>query len=278
MNSQALTACLLLCLGAAGTGIAAPATPPPGQIAISPSIVELAVGQEPANGSIRMQNLKKEPVTVKVEVYNWTLDEQNNIRLIPGDPQSLDRWLLISPVRFKMEPGGNQVIRYSIRPDVKPDPGEHRAMIYLTEQSGEGVNQGKGFQVLFRYGLAMYGYSGANRESAEIEGLWLDHDRLAVKASVRNTGNVHTRLTGNYAVWEPGSFPGFKSMRSMFEKEGEAGKPEGLIATGTLHSTPVLPGHRRTITEKLDITGPSGKCEIAIIGKIGGCRVEKVFK
>ena len=106
---------------------------PPGQIAVSPSLVELSIDDKPVNGSIRMQNLKKEPISVKVEVYNWTLDEQNKVKLIPGDNQSLDQWLLVSPIAFSLEPGSSQVIRYSRasrqpknRPGASQHPGAER--------------------------------------------------------------------------------------------------------------------------------------------------------
>ena len=277
MKRSRIIFCLLLLIMAATTDRAT-ADGPPGQVAISPSLVELSVDDGPVNGSIRMQNLKSEPVTVKVEVFNWTLDERNNVKLLPGDPQSLDRWLLISPLFFTIEPGSSQVIRYSVRPGVRPEPGEHRAMIYLSEQ-GEGHGpEGQGFRIRFRYGLAMYGYSGSRRESAEIEGLSLDKGSLALKAVVRNTGNIHTRLTGSYAIWKPGSFPGFRQMMKMIE-EGQGGlRPEGLIATGSLHSTPILPGQRRTITEPLGAAGPKEGCEVSIIGRIGGSRIEKMFQ
>jgi len=255
------------------------AGPPPGQVAISPSMVEQAIGDKPVNGSIRMQNLKKEPVSVKVDIYNWTLDEFNRVKLIPGDQQSLDRWMLISPIAFTLEPGGSQVIRYSIRPTGKPEPGEHRAMIYLTEQGTENEKKESGaVQVRFRYGMAVYGYSGSKKESAELESLTFDKGSMTIKAVVHNTGNVHTRLTGNYAIWKIGTFPGVKAMKEYFEKGENKAAPAGLIATGSMHSTPVLPGHRRTIVEKLELPGNVNGYVVAVSGMIGGRPVDKVFQ
>ncbi len=277
MNRSRIIFCLLPLIMFASAERAS-ADGPPGQVAISPSLVELSVDDAPINGSIRMQNLKSEALTVKVEVFNWTLDERNDVKLLPGDPQSLDQWLLISPLFFTIEPGGNQVIRYSVRPGVKPEPGEHRAMIYLSEQGDSQGRDGQGFKIRFRYGLAMYGHSGSRHESAEIEGLSLDKGSLAFKAVVRNTGNIHTRLTGTYALWKPGSFPGFRQMKNMIDEGQGDHRPEGLIATGSLHGSPILPGQRRTITELLGVAGPKGGCEVAIIGKIGGCRIEKLFQ
>jgi fimbrial chaperone protein len=255
------------------------AEPPPGQIAISPSMIELAIDNKPVNGSIRMQNLKNEAVNVKVEVYNWTLDEQNNVRLIPGTDQSLDRWLLISPVSFTLDPGGSQVIRYSIRPTVKPETGEHRAMIYLSEQPvDKAPKQSGAVQVLFRYGMAMYGYTGTMRESADLESLTFDKASASIRATVKNTGNIHTRLTGEYTAWKAGTFPGFKAMKELVENpKGNTPPPAGLIASGSLHSTPVLPGHRRTIHEKIEaLIGKQGYV-VALSGKIGNHPIEKLF-
>lgn len=276
MKRLILLVLLLIAVPFTGTGAA---EAPPGQIAISPSMVELTIENKPVNGSIRMQNLKKEPVSVKVELYNWTLDEQNHVKLIPGDAQSLDRWMLVSPVSFTIDPGASQVIRYSVRPSVKPEPGEHRAMIYLSEQSPEAVKKESGaVQVLFRYGMAVYGYSGAKHESAELTSITFDKASSSIKVLVRNSGNIHTRLTGNYTVWKAGTFPGFKVMREMNDNPKANPTPAGLITSGTLHSTPVLPGHRRTITEKLELPVVKEGFVVALSGKIGTQAIEKVFQ
>lgn len=269
---------ILSLLLTAGSSQARAAEAPPGQIAISPSMIELTIENKPVNGSIRMQNLKKETVNVKVEVYNWTLDEQNRVKLIPGDLQSLDRWMLISPVTFRLEPGASQVIRYSVRPAVIPEPGEHRAMIYLSEEGDDNANtDGGAVKVLFRYGMAVYGVSGAKHESADLESLTFDKPAMTIKAVIHNTGNIHTRLTGDYTIWKSGTFPGFKAMKEYLAKQKSGATPAGLIASGSLHSTPVLPGHRRTIMEKLEITGSREGIVIALAGKIGNRTIEKVF-
>jgi len=251
---------------------------PPGQIAISPSMIDLTIENKPVNGSIRMQNLKQETINVTVEVYNWTLDEQSRVKLIPGDSQSLDRWMLISPISFMLEPGASQVIRYSVRPTVKPDPGEHRAMIYLSEKgTGDGQKSGGAVKVLFRYGMAVYAQCGEKRESAEVESLNFDKSSMSIKALIRNTGNIHTRISGDYTVWKAGTFPGFKAMKEYTEKQNSESTPAGLISSGSLHSTPVLPGHRRAIAEKLEIPVNRDGFVIALSAKIGNRTIEKLF-
>ena len=268
----------LFALSAAYSLSARGAEAPPGQIAISPSMVEMPIGEKPVSGSIRMQNLKKEAVNIKVTAYNWTTDEQNQVKLIPGNGQSLDKWLLISPVTFTIEPGGSQVIRYSIRPSETPEAGEHRAMIFLSEEAPANVAGNNGLQVRFSYGMAMYGYSSSTHEVAELEGLSLDRNSSAIKAVVRNTGNVHTRLTGDYTIWKAGTFPGFNAMKAYVENGKEGARPAGLITSGSLHSSPVLPGQRRTIAEKLDTSGCTDGYVVAVSGKIGGRPIEKLLR
>ncbi|NTV01254.1 MAG: molecular chaperone [Chlorobiaceae bacterium] len=277
MIERLAATCLMLLSVLTGSTLVR-AEEPAGQLAISPGIVELSIDSKPAIGSIRLQNLKNEPVKVKLSVYNWTLDEQNNVKLIPGSPQSLDQWLLISPLSFTLEPGGCQVIRYSVRPNVQPEPGEHRALLSISEEDSGNESWKEGIRLKFNYSMAMYGYCGSTHESAEIESLLLDRHAGAIRAVVRNNGNMHTRLTGDYTLWKAGTFPGFKAMKEYLRNSTEWRKPEGLIASGSIFSMPVLPGHRRTITESLGVSGQKSGYVVAFNGKLGGRQIERLFQ
>lgn len=249
---------------------------PPGQVAVSPTKVELKIGPNPVYQSIRLKNMKPYPVTIKVEVNNWTLDENNNLKSIPPDEQSLDRWMVINPLNFTVEPGGIQVVRFSIIPRNRPAPGEHRAIVYFIEQPSNGED--RPFDMLFRLGVGVYGNVDPIRRSAELKGLVFERSSRTLKADIENGGNVHARFIGDYAVWKTGSFAGFGAMKAYLEDPEEVKKPEGLVAYGKMNPTPVLDGRRRTISTGIGVLPSGGDYTVTVQGSIDGRTIEKVLR
>jgi fimbrial chaperone protein len=252
----------------------------PGQFAISPPFFELSLGNKPLNESIRVLNLKKEPLKIKVEVYNWTMDEKNIVKIIPGTEQSLDQWMLINPLSFTIEPQGTQIIRFSIRPRTKPEPGEHRAIIYLTEQASDTLKtESGGVKVLFRYGMSVYADTEPIKKSSTLTSFTFDKASSVLKADINNTGNVRTRFKGEYTIWKTGTFPGFNNMSNYIGKsKSEKKQPEGLLGSGVLNSAPVLPGQRRTIVTPVGIgDNKIVSYVLAVKGSLDDKPVEKLF-
>ncbi|MCF8383712.1 MAG: molecular chaperone [Chlorobium sp.] len=252
--------------------------PPPGQIGVAPSMFELAIGQNPVNESVRIFNLKKIPTTVKVEVYNWTLDEKNEVKLLPPDKQSLDRWMLINPLSFTLDPGKSQVVRFSIRPTVKPDPGEHRAIIYFIEQPATAsVDSSKALEILFKLGVGVYGYADPVKHAGVLSSLSFDKSSSSIVADIANSGNVHTRLKGNYSIWKKDTFPGIGAAAKFADADKKEKQPTGMMISGQLNQTPVLPGSRRTLSTQIPMPKASGSYILAVNGSIDGKAVEKTF-
>ncbi len=253
--------------------------PPPGQIGVAPSMLELSIGSKPVNESLRLFNLKKTTTKVNVEVYNWTLDENNEVKLLPPDEQSLDQWMLINPMSFTLEPGKSQVVRFSVRPPVKPAPGEHRAIIYFTEEpvEGEAEQEDKPVEILFKLGVGIYAYADEIQRASSMPAFRFDNKALTIKAPITNNGNVHTRLKGTYSIWKKAYFPGFNDIDKYLTGDDREKAPEGLIATGQLNQTPVLPGNTRTIVTQLpELKGP-GSYVIAVSGTLDEKKIEKTF-
>src|SRR5512136_1349866 len=102
-------------------------------IGVSPLRIEMALGTRPVAEAIQIMNLGSAPIELSVSVSNWILDEANQVKAIEPTEQSLDQWIVISPLRLSLPPGRLQTIRFTVRPKVKPDPGEHRAMVFFDE-------------------------------------------------------------------------------------------------------------------------------------------------
>ncbi len=251
------------------------ANDPPGQIAVSPAMVEMKIGSKPVSQSIRLKNLKKEAVTLKAEVFNWTLDNQNKLKMMPPDGQSLDQWMIINPEIFTIEPGKEQVIRFSVRPRTTPLPGEHRAIIYFTEQSP--AMSPEGVEILFKLGVGVYGYADNVRHTSALEGITFDSASKTLKVDILNSGNVHTRLKGDYAIWKKGTFPGFNAINTYLNWPHNKTKPDWFIGAGSMDNTPVLPGTRRTISTRIPLPADKNGYVVTVTGTIDDTKVEKVF-
>ncbi|MDO5673521.1 MAG: fimbria/pilus periplasmic chaperone [bacterium] len=251
---------------------------PPGQIGVSPSMFEFAIGMEPVDKSLQLANMKTKPVRVKVEVYNWTLDENNAIQLLPPDRQSLDQWMLIQPVDFTVEPGKTQTVRFSIRPRSKPEAGEHRAIIYFVEQPDSEKTESASIEMLFRLGVGVYGYAEPVVRKAVIHGVQLARQADSspeIRIDVENKGNVHSRVQGSFSVWEKRSFPGFAALPQKLLAQGASTRPpEGFIGSGSLDNTPVLAGKRRILKTGLAPLPDGKEYIIAVQGTLDGQKVE----
>ncbi len=252
--------------------------PPPGQIGVAPSMLEVSIGSKPVNESLRIFNLKEKPTKVNVEVYNWTLDANNEVKLLPPTEQSLDQWMLVNPMSFRLDPGKSQVVRVSIRPPVQPAPGEHRAIIYFTEEAVEdgAEEEEKPVEILFKLGVGVYANADPVKQGGTLQGLTIDNGGRLLSASITNKGNVHTRLRGSYSIWKKALFPGIGKVDDIVQSS-EAGKTEkGLVASGQLNQTPVLPGSNRRIVTQLPGL-PPGSYIVAVSGTLDEKKVEKTF-
>ena len=95
--------------------LAAMAAPARAQIAISPIIQEIRLDQPAKVMSFRLTNFDDRPKQVVVSVANWTINEAGEIRTLPSDETSLDRWVIVSPLQFALAPKSAQTIRVSVR-------------------------------------------------------------------------------------------------------------------------------------------------------------------
>jgi fimbrial chaperone protein len=268
---------LMVTLLSVRPAFAAPELQP--QLSVWPITFEgIEIGEAPVNETIKVRNLKKRPVTMHAEVYTWTHDDKFEVKLVPPTPQSLDQWMVVNPLRFTIPAGGEQTIRFSIRPRVKPEPGEHRAILYLSEEESAEKKE-HSIQMLARYGIGIYGHVQPIKREASLTGFSFDRKSGTLAGVVRNGGNVHARLRGSYSVWKQGAFPGLKAARELpVAFEGDVKKPEGLIVHGTFAGGPTLPGFTRTYTSKLAIPANSGAYVVAFTGELDGAPVDKVIE
>lgn len=273
----ALTAPSLAQESAPQTPAAAPQLRPPAQLAVSPARFEVELGSKPTVQSARLINMSDREIDVEVTVAPWELDEDSRVRLVEPDEQSIDQWMVFNPREFKVPARSEQTVRFSIRPRVRPDDGEHRAMIYFQEKPAEGPD-GPQVQVLFKLGVAVYAYAGNVERTATLEGVQVASDASVLSAAfdIDSTGNAHVRLDGQYAIWPKAAFPGLAAV-ALFEgiELPDFVTPEPVLIAGTLPSTPVLGGTRRRILLNGGHALPPGEYVLTAVGTLGSTAVHE---
>ena len=254
-----------------GSGVSVP----PPQFAVSPPRFMLEIGSRPVGGAIRLYNISNRPVQVVASASHFDLDSQNRVRVIPPTAQSLDQWLVYNPTRMRIEPGKEQVVRFSIRPKAKPAPGEHRAMLFFTEDLGQRASAG-GVQVKFRVGVAIYGMAAPVKSIGRLHSASLSRSgrQMELVLDVQSTGNAHVRLNGQYTLWRARDYPGLDSVGVFNVSEKGWNAPDGVVAGGPLPSLPVLGGTRRTIRTSF-ARPPAGRYRLAIKGLLADTNIDR---
>jgi hypothetical protein len=244
---------------------------PPAQVAVSPSRIELQIGSTPATEALTLFNYSEEPIQIGVSVAHWDLDERNNVRIIEPNEQSLDQWLVVNPLRFSVPAKSSQIVRFSIRPRVRPEPGEHRAMIYFDQILPEG-SPGK-LRVKFRVGVAIYAHAGEIVRSGRLNSVRVvsGTNPVTAKFDISSEGLSHVRLAGQFAVWPASRYPGYENTSSIDELgRPEATLPPAVLLAGRLPARPVLPGTRREVLLHTSAKLPPGSYVLDLNGEMPG--------
>lgn len=263
-----LLALLALSLGMSS---AAPLPASALEIAVSPARFELDLDNGRKTQTLEIVNSSDREVEVGIELANFDLDENNQLRVLPPTEQSLDQWIAINPMRVKLPANGRRTMRFAIRPQVQPAPGEHRAVIFLNEDKSNRTPDGIEFK--FRLGVVVYGQVGEANRQAILHSVGADQRGMTL--DIQNVGNAHARFKGLYAVWDAGSYPGDAAAENLLRsiqqtrKASEDVVAPGTIAAGIVSQTPVLPGARRVVVQDLPDRAKAGQRKVYLLGQLG---------
>lgn len=266
-----LTAAFHLAVAVPASGQhAAAGLEPPARVAVSPSRLEIDLDDGPGVHSLRLFNFSDEELRVRISVVPWDLDEGNRVRIVEPTEQSLSEWIMLNPAEFTVSPKASQTVRFSIRPRVRPEPGEHRAMIYFEQVLPPSVSER--VRVNFKVGVALYGHAGEVERAGTVHAIDVvaDADRLAAALDLSSEGNAHVRLRGQYTVWPVDAFPGVGNQPRLEEPGMQVvAGPMPILMAGSLPSTPVLPATRRQLAFRLPHELPPGQYVLGLLGQLG---------
>lgn len=262
-----------------GLGVSLPPAANALEIAVSPARFELDISGKRKTQTLEIVNSSDREVEVGIDLANFDLDENNQLRVLPPTEQSLDQWIAINPTHVKIPAQGRRTMRFAIRPQVEPEPGEHRAVIFLNEDKTNTTPDGIEFK--FRLGVVVYGQVGEANRAATLHNV--SADQRGITLDIQNTGNAHARFRGLYAVWDAGSYPGDAAAQSLLQNIQNTRKPSedvvapGTLAAGVMSEIPVLPGARRTIVQTLPDTAKVGQRKVYLLGKLGDAPVSASY-
>ncbi|AFY49871.1 P pilus assembly protein, chaperone PapD [Nostoc sp. PCC 7524] len=226
--------------------------------------------------AIKVMNFDSKPVEFRVYVQSWNMNEQNKIQVLPPEEQSLEQWIVFTPSRFTIPPGGVQTIRFAVRPRVQPQSGEHRAVIFIEEVPRN--NTAQGIRLVGKLGVAVYGYVGDIQRVGVLNAVNVNTKPNALNAvfDISSQGNGYVNMQGQYTIWPADKYPGTEATKPI----GNLGKPETkipepLVDAGLLPSTPVLPNSRRNVLLPIKKDLPPGKYVLDIKGDLNGVAIKK---
>jgi hypothetical protein len=210
--------------------LAAPALFAAVSVSLAPPYVEKVVRPgAKLQDSITYMNESDTPMMVTVDFADFGVDEAGQVVEMPTgtDQATLARYLRVSPLKVRVEPGGRTIFRYSM---TAPESfGQLRTQIFF---SSTPIVPGAANQVLFvaRMGVPLY-VENINAKPASLkvhEVKWERDDArtLILRLQVTNEGERNIRSNG------------YLQVRS---KNGEFAKTFPFNET----NEPVLPGQKR---------------------------------
>ncbi len=217
------------------------------KLAISPPRLELYPEQSRKGESITVLNLGNMPMKVQVSAQNWDLDELNQFRALPSTEQSLDQWLIVNPVRLVIPANSQQTVRLAVRPRVKPEAGEHRAMVFFRQMPEENQES----QVNFNVGVPIYAYFGEVERKAKIHSVSFNQQNHAVIMDVSNMGNAYVRPRGVYAIMHKKDLDKGTELLELLDLDNEIIDDERIIDSGKFASQPVFAPERRQLNHQI---------------------------
>ncbi|HLO85947.1 MAG TPA: fimbria/pilus periplasmic chaperone [Nostocaceae cyanobacterium] len=260
-------------------GLLALAAPPATALSlgVSPTRVELDINANKTRTySVRVVNPSNKPIEVQALVRSWVMGKDNKLQVAPASEQSLSQWIVFTPSRFKVSPGGSQTVRFSVRPKVQPQPGEHRAVIYFQEVPAE--SKSNSVRVVGRLGVVIYGYVGDIKRAGLLNSVNVETKSNQIQAvfDISNQGNAHIRLNGQYAIWPAAKYPGAAATKPINNLQNSKSQlPENVLDAGTLPNTPVLPSDRRNINLPIPKTLPPGNYVLDINGSLADTQIQQ---
>lgn len=267
----------LILFAACLAAMAEAATAPPPSIGVSPSRLEISVGQQTTMGSATVLNMSNHEISVKTSVVDFDLDEDNQFRELEPTPGSLPTAMMVNPSEFTIPANGSQTVRFAIMPQRLNGEGEHRAMLFFSELVDTSH---AGVKLNFRLGMPIYAIVGEPNPIAAFNDFGFDAQRLSVSLDISSLGNSQVKPSGYYLWWPLNDYPSEdRAFRRVAEFARDPGRSENSeLSGGRLVTKPVFAGTRRTVTANLQPPPDTGEYMLVLEMDAGGQQIRQAIE
>ena len=182
-------------------------------MSLSPVRVEHAIppGQMRTD-IVTVENVSQRPLRARVTVADWFLERNGTPVFVKRGSRpglSMSAWIEVNPTEFELEPGGAQVIRYTLSvPEDTPDASYRTAVLVESLPDFTDTPAWNVAYLTGRIGLILYNGVGTSAPAAEIVAHEVVREpgvpgEIALKLTVRNAGLVNFRLSGDSHIRTP---------------------------------------------------------------------------
>ncbi|HEX3047574.1 MAG TPA: hypothetical protein VHY08_22675 [Bacillota bacterium] len=204
-------------------------------------ILTLKPGERVTN-TISVKNVSDKATIVRTVVYDWTLNDQDQMitSQLGTRQDSLNGLIKFNPRVFKLEPGANQLVRFTLSAPKETGIGEFRGIVYFEEESqlsDSGVNA----KLVTQVGSTIYMTMAPSQLKFKLTSAKIalsPTGQLSGIIKVRNEGSSHARYEITYKV---------VNEKNVVVAQDQA--PEKIL----------LPGFEREVTFPVSGKFPSGK-------------------
>jgi hypothetical protein len=189
-------------------------------LAVSPTRLSIAPADIGKSHTFEVINRGQSTLAVTVQKRNFVGGVDGTLVFQKNAKYSASDWVTIHPARFELAPGTEQVVTATVTMPAAPEPGDHEvALVFLVPAAPTSAN----IKINRGIGTPVYiAVPGATDNTVSVRKLaapgFVTGGRVAVTATLHNTGNVHRdfRAPDALAIHAPGSaaaFPDFTVIR-----------------------------------------------------------------
>lgn len=172
-------------------------------ITVDPARIEILVKPGVSTtGAILVSNPGTEPLRLGAEVRDWNMNAQGEpVFAHPRDrTDSCAGWIRFNPRVTLLNPGKQQIIRYSITAPKGVSSGEYRAAVIFAVEAADDAQEN--LSISSSIATTIYANVGPIQRRGELLSSSATYSEgiMTVKSIIKSKGNAHLRLNGSFLV------------------------------------------------------------------------------
>lgn len=202
---------------------------------------------ERVTNTISVKNVSDKATVVRATVYDWTLNDQDQMitSQLGTRKDSLNGLIKFNPRVFNLEPGASQLVRFTLSAPKETGVGEFRGIVYFEEESQLSSN-GVNATLVTQVGSTIYMTLAPIQLKFKLTSAKIalsPTGELSGIISVRNDGSSHARYEINYKV---------------------VNDKDAVVAQDRVKEQILLPGFQREVSFPVSGKFPSGKYNLLL--------------